>query len=93
MEQRRRLRPARPEPSGRDKVSLPGPHISARSSTGQSIGLRIRGLGVQIPPGAPNKIKNFLTEERPRRELGLEADCRHPKVKWVADGDVWKSYY
>jgi hypothetical protein len=25
----------------------------ARSSTGQSIGLRIRGLGVQIPPGAP----------------------------------------
>ena len=26
----------------------------ARSSTGQSIGLRIRGLGVRIPPGAPN---------------------------------------
>ena|SRR5947207_12484677 len=27
--------------------------LGARSSTGQSIGLRIRGLGVQIPPGAP----------------------------------------
>src|SRR6266851_720582 len=27
--------------------------MCARSSTGQSIGLRIRGLGVQIPSGAP----------------------------------------
>ena len=27
--------------------------MSARSSTGQSIGLRIRGLGVRIPSGAP----------------------------------------
>ena len=41
-------------------VALDRPHpfaslrdARARSSTGQSIGLRIRGLGVQVPPGAP----------------------------------------
>ncbi len=33
-----------------------GVEVCARSSTGQSIGLRIRGLGVQIPPGAPAKF-------------------------------------
>jgi hypothetical protein len=33
--------------------------MSARSSTGQSIGLRIRGLGVQIPPGAPMSQGGF----------------------------------
>jgi hypothetical protein len=33
--------------------------LGARSSTGQSIGLRIRGLGVQIPPGAPKNVPIF----------------------------------
>ncbi len=33
--------------------------MRARSSTGQSIGLRIRGLGVQIPSGAPIKSRVF----------------------------------
>jgi hypothetical protein len=34
----------------------------ARSSTGQSIGLRSRGLGVRIPPGAPMKSRVFLVK-------------------------------
>src|SRR5215469_1573917 len=31
----------------------------ARSSTGQSIGLRIRGLGVRLPSGAPIKSMGY----------------------------------
>ena len=44
---------------GRDKVMFPGAVACARSSTGQSIGLRIRGLGVRIPSGAPIKSNYF----------------------------------
>src|SRR6266851_4171484 len=35
--------------------------MRARSSTGQSIGLRIRGLGVQIPSGAPTILPTNRT--------------------------------
>src|SRR5579862_1962149 len=37
----------------------------ARSSTGQSIGLRIRGLGVRLPSGAPMKLHRGATLSAP----------------------------
>src|SRR6266851_1713609 len=39
--------------------SLRKSDMCARSSTGQSIGLRIRGLGVRIPSGAQIKSPGF----------------------------------
>jgi hypothetical protein len=42
--------------SGKSIKSLEISDVRARSSTGQSIGLRIRGLGVRIPSGAPSKV-------------------------------------
>ena len=53
----------------------------ARSSTGQSIGLRIRGLGVQIPPGAPMKSRGFGQSRQLRLIVDHQVDHYRSKYQ------------